>query len=224
MAGKGAVHKREQISHANRLMFLWVAGASVIVGFALVISIFVFQKAIFGEKVLAEKESTRSTLEKNNQTIKSLKTNIRLINTNQALTDTMIEGQSEPVQVVLDALPSVANSSAFGASMQKRILSNSKISIDSLKVDPVVGSESNAVSGSSFGTGEVPFEITISASENDQRAIQDALKNMEKSIRPIRIERVVIETINKRLTLTAYGKTYYEPAKNVDLGTKVVKS
>lgn len=47
-----AIHKRQQIEQSSRVMFLWVAGASVIVGFALVISWFLVQQIIFKERVL----------------------------------------------------------------------------------------------------------------------------------------------------------------------------
>ena len=50
-----AIHKRQQIEQSSRVMFLWVAGASVIVGFALVISWFLVQQIIFKERVLGEK-------------------------------------------------------------------------------------------------------------------------------------------------------------------------
>jgi len=44
-----ALRKRTQISQANRTMFLWIAGASALVGFALVASIFLGQKLLFNE-------------------------------------------------------------------------------------------------------------------------------------------------------------------------------
>ena len=70
MATEGtALRKRQQIAKANRMMFLWIAGVSVVVGIALVASIFLAQKAFFNEKVLAEKSKTASTLVKNNKVV-----------------------------------------------------------------------------------------------------------------------------------------------------------
>jgi len=59
-----AIRKRTQIAKANRTMFLWVAVISALVGFALVGSLFLIQKAVFNEKVLTEKNKDGFYLEK----------------------------------------------------------------------------------------------------------------------------------------------------------------
>ena len=64
-----ALRKRTQISKANRTMFLWIAGASALVGFAVVTSIFLGQQLLFNEKVLLEKNKTVSTLNANNKIV-----------------------------------------------------------------------------------------------------------------------------------------------------------
>ena len=38
------LRKRAQVSKANRTMFFWIAGMSVVVGFSVVASIFIFQR------------------------------------------------------------------------------------------------------------------------------------------------------------------------------------
>ena len=50
VAQQTALRKRQQIASANRTMFLWVAGASVIVGAALVVAVFMTNKLIFTRK------------------------------------------------------------------------------------------------------------------------------------------------------------------------------
>ena len=57
-----AFRKRTQIAIANRIMFLWVAGVSVIFGFALVAIIFLSQMLMFNQRVIHEKETTVATL------------------------------------------------------------------------------------------------------------------------------------------------------------------
>ena len=88
-----AIRKRQQIAKANRMMFIWIAAVSAVVGIALVISLFLLQKAWFNEKVLAEKGNTASTLTKNNQVVGDLKDQIRVLNTNEALKSAMIDGE-----------------------------------------------------------------------------------------------------------------------------------
>lgn len=225
-----ALRKRQQIAKANRMMFLWVAGVSVVVGIALVASIFLLQKALFNEKVLAEKSKTATTLTNNNKVVDELKNQVRILNTNEALKQSMNPGESQPVQVVLDALPSEANSSAFGASLQKKFLNADGLQLDALSVDPVVGVESQASAGNKTtavapgpSQNQITFRFTVSTDVNNASALQALLSKLEKSIRPIDITLLSVEVQGSRLVLKVDGATYYEPAKTVDLKTKTVK-
>lgn len=234
MATEGAaLRKRQQIAKANRMMFLWIAGVSVVVGIAAVASLFLVQKALFNEKVLGEKSKTASTLEKNNAVVDELQNQIRVLNTNDNLKDNMVPGETQPVQVVLDALPAGANSSAFGASLQQRFLKGSGIQLDSLNVDPVQDVENapyaSGLSGSS-GSGVVAsegypvrFNFSVSTSDTNAAALKDLLARLGRSIRPITLTNVVVEAQGSRLLLRAEGNTYYQPARTVDLKDKVVK-
>ena len=110
-----AIRKRTQISKANRTMFLWIAGASAIVGFALVAAIFLSQKLIFNEKLLIEKNKTVSTLESNIAAVPELKAQVSVLDTNSALAGNKANEDDQALQVILDALPSEANEEALGA-------------------------------------------------------------------------------------------------------------
>ncbi len=229
MALDPALRKRQQISKANRTMFLWVAGVSAIVGIAVVVSIFLSQKLMFNEKVLGEKGKTVDILKHNNSVVDELKKNVRVLNTNQALIDSRAAGEDEPVQVVLDALPSDANSSALGASLQENLLKAPDITIESLVVDPVFGVESNtesntSSSSSSAATGNViTFRFSVSTQASKIDALKTLLQRLESSIRTIDITKVVIETQGSRAVLSADGVGYYEPAKTVELKEKTVR-
>lgn len=226
-----ALRKRQQIADANRMMFLWVAGVSAVVGIAVVASIFLLQKAWFNEKVLAAKADTASTLVENNEVIGELKNQVRVLNTNQALKDSMLDGQTQPVQVVLDALPDTANSSALGASLQEKFLDSEGISLESLNVDPIEGIESDSnssvqdASSSSAGDGEntILFRFAVSSDSSNPNALKDLLQRLERSIRPINITSLTIETQGERLVMEVSGLSYYEPARTVELKTKTIK-
>ncbi|HMI09336.1 MAG TPA: hypothetical protein VK497_02955 [Candidatus Saccharimonadales bacterium] len=231
--GDTALRKRQQIANANRMMFLWVAAVSVVVGIAAVLSLFLVQKALFNEKVLAEKDKTASTLVKNNKAIDELKNQVRVLNTNQALKDSMAPGETQPVQVVLDALPSEANSSALGASLQEKFLNDGALKLESLNVDPVVGVESQSdqnvqdASASSteavVGQKQITFRFAVSTDLANANALKDLLQRMERSIRTIDITSLTVETQGARLVLTVEGHAFYEPAKSVELKDKTVK-
>ena len=233
MATEGtALRKRQQIAKANRMMFLWVAGVSVVVGIAAVSSLFLVQKALFNEKVLGEKAKTASTLQKNNAAVEELQNQIRVLNTNDSLRGNMVAGETQPVQVVLDALPAGANSSAFGASLQQHFLQADGIRLVSLTVEPVqdvevaaygdgVGSPVTSSGGAS--EHQVQFSFAVSSDINTPNVLRDLLVRLERSIRPITLTNTVIEVQGERISLRADGYTYYQPARTADLKDKVVK-
>jgi hypothetical protein len=225
-----AIRKRQQIANANRMMFMWVAIISAIVGIALVVSIFLLQKAWFNEKILAEKSKTASTLVHNNEVIDKLKDEIRVLNTNEDLKSAMAAGESEPIQVVLDALPSEANSSALGSSLQEKFLNDPALTIESLNVDPVAGVESqsdsnvqDASQSTSSGENQITFRFSVSTGVNNASALKSLLQKLERSIRAIDITMLTVETQGNKLVLTVDGHAFYEPAKSVELKDKTVK-
>jgi hypothetical protein len=226
-----ALRKRQQIANANRTMFMWVAIVSALVGIAIVGSIFLFQQAMFNEKVLKLKSTTASTLRSNNKAIPELENQVREMNTNQALTDAMAPNQKQPIRVVLDALPSDANSPAFGSSLQAKFLNDPALKIESLNVDPVVGVESQTDSSvvnasrsdSSDNTHEITFRFSVSTDINNVSALKALLQKLERSIRAIDPTSLKIETQGARILLSVEGRAFYEPAKTVELKEKTVK-
>ena len=118
-----AIRKRTQVAMTNKFMFIWVAVASVLFGFALVASIFLAQMSFYNEKVLAEKQKTITNLDNNKKAVTDLESNVRILDTNQLLMSLKSQPDDRAVQVILDALPSDANSSALGASVQNKLLS-----------------------------------------------------------------------------------------------------
>lgn len=225
-----ALRKRQQIANANRTMFVWVAAVSALVGIAAVLSLFLLQKAWFNEKVLAEKSKTASALIHNNEVIDDLKDQIRVLNTNDALRSAMAPGEDQPIQVVLDALPAEANSSALGSSLQEKFLKDPALSIESLIVDPVAGVESqgdlnvqDASGTNTSGENQITFRFAVSTDVNNANALKDLLQRLERSIRAIDITSLTVETQGNRLVLTVDGRAFYEPAKTVELKDKTVK-
>lgn len=227
-----ALRKRQQIANANRTMFMWVAAISAVVGIAIVGSVFLFQKASFNEKVLDTKSKTAATLRANNKVISELEDKVREMNTNQALIDSMAPNQTQPIRVVLDALPSDANSSAFGASLQEKFLNDPALRIESLAPDVVQGVESQSgdsvenasgTSSSDDAAQEITFRLSVSADLANANALKELLKKFERSIRAIDITSLKIETQGNRLLLAIEGRTFYEPAKSVELKEKVIK-
>ena len=225
---KVAIRKRTLIEKANRTMFIWVACASVVVGVSIVAIIFLAQMLLFNERVLAEKNNTISVLKSNNANISELEAQVRVLDTDQALIDSKANTDDQAIQVILDALPSEANSLAFGSSLQTKILNVPGLAIDKMQLDPVQGIESfdasssdvNISTSSSSGQGEITFRVSVIG---DEKALKQALVNIEKSIRTIDITMLKIESQGTSMVMTIQGRGYYEPARTVELKDKVVK-
>ncbi len=224
-----AIRKRTQISKASRTMFVWVAGVSVVLGFALVGSLFLVQKIVFNEKVLAEKDKTVAILKTNNANVKELEAQVRVLDSNEALTNAKAKSDDQTLQVILDALPSDANSLALGASLQGKLLAGiSGLSIESLQVTPVVGVETlfadpsvQDAGATSTGSSEISFRFSVSGSE---AALKEALQRLERSIRAIDVLSLTIESQGTARVLTVQARAFYEPTRVVQLQDKVVKS
>lgn len=218
-----AMRKRTQIVKANRVMFAWVAIVSVILGFALVATIFMAQMLMFNERVLSEKEKTITILKKNNDSIDDLEAQVRVLDTNQALSTVKANPNDQAIQVILDALPSDKNELALGASLQKKLLAGIPgLTVNTVQFDQTSlnSSVQNASGASSSGPFEIPFRLSVSG---DESALKQALSNLERSIRTIDITSIQIESQGSSRTLTIQARAFYEPAVVVELKDKVIK-
>jgi cell division protein FtsB len=224
-----AIRKRTQIAKANRVMFIWVACVSVVFGFALVGAIFLGQMLIYNERVIAAKNQTISTLTTDNNNIKTLESQIRVLDTNQALIDSKAKPDDQAVQVILDALPSDANSLALGASLQDKLLAGIPgLTLNSLQVDPVVGIESlstdtsvvNVSTPTTSSQNNITFRFSVSGSDS---ALKQVLQNLENSIRTIDVISIKIESQDTSRTLSVEAQAFYEPARVVQLKDITVK-
>lgn len=221
-----AIRKRTQIAQANKTMFLWIAIASALVGSALVVSFFLVQKGLYAEKVLAAKQETVSTLDKNNKATPGLEDQIRVLDTNQALIESKANEGDQAVQVILDALPSEANSLALGASLQNKLLAGIPgLTLQTLQVNSVVGVETLSSARTSARTAKVAAGKEISfnfAVVGSPEAIKAVLQNMERSIRLIDVVSLTIENQQNSQLMTVQAKAYYEPTKTIELRDKKV--
>lgn len=203
-----AVHKRQKIQASNKMMFMWVSGASVVVGFAVVISWFLWQQIDFKMKVVDRKEQTVDVLKANNEAVVNLREDIRVLQTNSALDSARTGADENPVQVVLDALPADDNSLALGASLQKNLLAGiSGINLEGLSVD--------SAGSSRTGDNTIGFSLTVKSA--DPNKLKQLLDRFEKSIRVIDVDSIKVDRSTTGYTMTIAAHAYYEPEKIIML-------
>lgn len=222
-----AIRKRSQIAKANRTMFIWIAIASVLVGVGVVGGFAMWQKLTYTEKVLAEKQKTVDTLKKNKVAIDGLEDEVRALDANSDLASIKANPTDQAIQVILDALPSDANSFALGASLQDKLLTGIG-QLDSIQLNPVIGIEtlssnddSATVDASSDTTSanEMVFQFKMTGTEGDLRKV---LENLEKSIRTVVVKSATMEYSGGVVSMTVEAKVFYNPATTLELKDKVV--
>lgn len=239
----GAVRKRQKIDDSAKQMFMWIAGMSVVVGAALVVAWFLWQQIAFTSKVIGEKNSTVDVLVQNNEAAQELRDNIRVLETNAALSSAKARDDQRALQVILDALPADANSLALGASLQERLAAGiGGLSIDRMSVDPassegdedvvdepVQSPEGAADSGESEpqedgieGAGAQQITLQMIVIAQNANALSEFLQRLERSIRVIDIDTLRLERSDQEYTLTIDARGYFEPARTIELGSKVV--
>ena len=224
-APQPGMKKRQIIANSNRTMFFWVAGMSAIVGVCAVASIFLVQQLAFKTKVTVELDKTLSVVTKNNKVAGQLIENVRLRGTDASLSSIKAQPDDQALQVVLDALPADENTLALGSSLQQKLIGTvDGVTIESLAVDPPVSTDDTVVNSSvsaSDGPQKMTFTTTVSAT--DPNLLKELLVKLERSIRVIDVDDLMLEKGATKYTMTLKAHAYYMPATSVELTDKVVK-
>lgn len=242
-----AIKKYSAIAKANKTMFLFVAGAAAIAGVAIVGVSFLTQDIAFNAKVIDKQSKSLSAIENSKYNITELSNKVKGLQTNESLISVGKNQEGNALRIILDALPSEANSDAIGSSLTREILNVSGVTIEGITVPPIVESEntssSNNVDTSSpveseqaspdkisedVKSAEFTFTVTASSEQSGRSAhniMMELLGKMEKSIRTFNITNFKVEIpSNDKITLNITGLAYYLPRKDLQLKPVTVKS
>lgn len=223
MARQTFSKKRIQIDKARANMVLFVAIASFIAVFSLVSSKALLSKRGFESRVITEKEHTLQTLKANNEAAKQLTTTYKTFNDTS---DNLLGGNphgtgdkdGENAKLILDALPGRYDFPALTSSIEKMVRSQQG-SIQAISgTDDAVA---QALVTDSSKPVEIPFQVDATSSLS---GIQNILKTFDRSIRPMTITKVTLSAENQgSLRVSIFAKSYYQPAKVLQITTKEVK-
>jgi hypothetical protein len=222
MAKEVAVRKRQLISKANQNMFIAIALVSIVLGFSIVGSIFLFQEMAFNTKVISEKNATIKVLESNNKAFPQLEQKIKALSNDDNLEKAMLGDDSDALRVIPDALPVTAdNQAALGASLSDVLLNVDGIIIESIRIGQGSSySSSTSSSSSKKGVSAIEFSVAVSGSADN---IKKIIENLEKSIRTIDITTAKFTYGGKNLTLSIMGTAYYSYEVTSELKEKEVR-
>jgi hypothetical protein len=122
-------------------------------------------------------------------------------------------------KIILDALPSSYDFPALATSLEK-LLTSQNVQITSIAgTDDEVNQNTNTSSAAPQPV-PMPFDISVSGSYD---GVQGVVNTFEHSIRPFQIQTMDISGDQSSLTLDLTAQTFYQPAKALNITTKVVK-
>jgi Tfp pilus assembly protein PilO len=216
--------KRNLISKANTTIVAVTAGACFIVVFSAVASVTLVGQFKYQNKVISAKREARDTLKKDIEATKALTSSYKAFtSTSQNVLAGDPNGSGEKdgnnAKIILDALPAKYDFPALATSLEK-ILSNQSVTIRSISgTDDALNSTNTATSASPQAIA-MPFKISVSGNYESMKSVVNAL---ERSIRPIEVQTVSITGNQNELTMEITAQTYYQPGKDLNIGTKVIK-
>jgi hypothetical protein len=222
----GGLKKRQQIEHASRSMFIWVAIASVAVSICIVTAQFLFQKWSYNNRVLTTKNKAIDTLKKNIDSAKKLQDAVNGLVSNEDLASVKTNTDDPNTKSILDALPSQFDATALGTSLQQAILSHSGVTIEGITV-PSDQDQSTTTAGSTDAAKandptpkEMKFDVTVSGSYDK---IRNMLLDLERTIRPMKVTSITLNGDDAAMTASVSGVTYYQPSKSASVKQETVK-
>ena len=211
-SGITGLKKRQLIKSANKTVFLWVVIAAAVIGVCGVFSEFMLRQMMFNNRVISAKATTNDTIKKNISAYDGLKEQITQLLVDTNLTALKKGEGSTPLQVVLDALPVEDNKAAFAASMQLEILAPTQVKLDGFSISSVAAVSNTVTASATTGNVQsVGFTFSITG-HYDQ--VMQAIRNMERSIRPIDIQNVKFEGGSANMRATIAANTFYQPEKS----------
>ena len=242
-------NKRRMIQKSHTIMIVIIFGGALLSSLSIMTSFFLVKRLMHNQTVIAKQGKTIDDIAKNYKSIQQVDKSIKALSANQHLLGKKIYNNETALQVILDALPDRANTPALGESLRRIILNVPEVEIEQLsltKSDEETTPEFAGLSSVAYNTEysdvkdpSIYFRIKISGTI---LGLNQVLKNLEKSIRPMfadRIEfqsgsqdkddrgkKIAPEKMRHWLSISArsfYGETV-EPKMNTEIVDDTVKA
>ncbi|NCU30258.1 hypothetical protein EOL73_02045 [Candidatus Saccharibacteria bacterium] len=216
------VSRRSVLQASAKTMFLWVAGASVLVVTISVLLIYIHKQFTFNNTVISYETTAASTLKDNFKAYVELKKNIDDLAANSDLASVRTTQSNDNLQVITDSLATTSDISTFAASIQNIIAPRSGVSLESVTMasNSIAGSGENPVEGMAKSSPiEIPYQIEAVGS---YQSITSFLENLERTIRPVHVKSIELNGSDSTLRAQISLVTYYQPVKDVNISKKEI--
>lgn len=212
--------KRLLIDKTNRRIVIFVAIASFITVFSLVASRALLSQRGYQARVTAKKEKAVKQLKDNVDAVSTLKTSYTtFVGSSENVLGGNPSGQGDKdgdnAKIILDALPSKYDFPALAASLEKVLTSSTQ----SLKIIGISGTDQEVAESSNTSSSApvpvpMPFQVSVGG---NYAAMQILITTLEKSIRPIQIQRLSFTGSDDKLVLSITAQSFYQPAKTLSI-------
>lgn len=224
MARTTTFTKRSLISKANSTIVIATTAAAFVLVFALVSGKALVSQMAYQNKVIDAKKTALKNLRDDLEARDSLQQSYNSFiaqNPNVLGGDANTTGDKNGnnAQIILDALPSRYDFPALTTSLEKMINGQS------LKIMSINGTDEEATQAANATSPNpepvaMPFQIQVNGSYDSVKSLTNEMLN---SIRPFQIQTLELSGDNSNLIARIAAQTYYQPEKNLNITTKVVK-
>lgn len=223
MAGMLSV-KRGLIEKSNTTIVATTSGAVFVVVFCIVASISLFGQFSYQNRVIGADKTALAQLRRDITAAQTLSTAYSAF----VSTPTNIIGgdprgsgpqDGSNAKIVLDALPSKYDYPALATALEN-ILTGQSVQIQSITGTDDAANQASNQSSASPTPQPMPFQVVV---VGNYTAIQNVVHAFERSIRPFQIRTMELSGDQSQLTLTIDAQTYWQPAQNLNIETKVVQ-
>lgn len=216
--------KRALIEKSNTTIVVVTSVAAFVVVFSLVASWSLFGEFTYQNKIIGMNRAALDQLNKDIQSTNSLEASYNAFigtPTNAIGGNPNGTGPQDGTnaKIILDALPSKYDYPALVTSLEN-ILTSQSVQIQSISgTDDAVTQAANQ-SSSNPTPQPMPFQVVVTGNYS---AIQNVVSAFEHSIRPFQVQTMELSGDQNQLTLTISAQTYWQPAKNLNIASEVVR-
>lgn len=216
--------KQMQIDKANVRIVAAIAITVFVVVFSGVAVKSLISRQMYQSRVIESREKARDQLIENIDAAQRLTDSYKafvsnspnIIGGNPASTG---ERDGDNAKIILDALPSVYDFPALTSSVEKLA------AVQQLSIKGITGTDDEVNQKGQTQSNpqpvEMPFTVTLNGSYQN---MNNLLLEFEKSIRPFRVGKLVFSGDKSgAVNLEVNAKSYYQPAKNLEVKKEVVK-
>jgi len=216
--------KRLQIDKANLRTVIAIAVAVFIVVFCAVAVKSLVSRQLYQQKVIESRSKANEQLKENIAAAEELTKSYKSF---VAESPNVIGGSSfgvgdrdgDNAKIVLDALPSVYDFPALNSSLEK-LVAKEKLTLTSISGTDDEVNQRGQQSGTPIVV-EMPFTLTVNGTYGD---VNNLVLQFEKSIRPFKMTKLVFASgDNGTVNVTMDAKSYYQPAKSIEIKKEVVR-